>query len=40
MIPDRPALANTPNWALVFSDGLFVVFVRYAPGTAGVHQGA
>ena len=31
ILPIVPALANTPNWALVFSDGLFVVFVRNAP---------
>jgi hypothetical protein len=32
ILPIVPALANTPNWALVFSDGLFVIFVRNAPG--------
>ena len=31
ILPIVPALANAPNWALVFSDGLFVVFVRNAP---------
>ena len=32
ILPIIPALANAPDWALVFSDGLFVVFVRNAPG--------
>ena len=31
ILPIVPALANHPGWALVFSDGLFVVFVRNAP---------
>ena len=31
ILPIVPVLANNPNWALVFSDGLFVVFVRNAP---------
>jgi hypothetical protein len=31
ILPIVPVLANTPNWALVFSDGLFLVFVRNAP---------
>ncbi len=33
ILPLIPALANDPNWALVFWDGLFVVFVRDMPGT-------
>jgi hypothetical protein len=28
ILPIVPALANAPNWSLVFSDGLFLVFVR------------
>ena len=32
ILPIIPTLANAPNWALVFSDGLFVIFVRNAPG--------
>ena len=35
ILPIVPALANAPNWALVFSDGLFVVFVRNAPELRG-----
>ncbi len=31
ILPIVPALANSPGWALVFSDGLFLVFVRDAP---------
>ncbi len=31
ILPIVPILANDPNWALVFSDGLFVVFVRNTP---------
>jgi hypothetical protein len=31
VLPLIPALANHPKWALVFSDGLFVVFVRNTP---------
>ena len=31
ILPAIPALANTPDWSLVFSDGLFVIFVRNAP---------
>ncbi len=30
-LPIIPALANHPNWSLVFADGLFVVFVRNTP---------
>ena len=33
ILPLIPALANDPNWALVYADGLFVVFVRNGPGT-------
>jgi len=32
ILPIIPALANAPDWALVFSDGLFVIFVRNTPG--------
>jgi len=35
ILPIVPVLANNPNWALVFSDGLFVVFVRNAPELRG-----
>jgi hypothetical protein len=35
ILPIVPALANAPEWALVFSDGLFVVFVRNAPEMRG-----
>ena len=35
VLPLIPALANDPNWALVFSDGLFVVFVRNTPELQG-----
>ncbi|MDA8179767.1 MAG: hypothetical protein M0T69_09570, partial [Deltaproteobacteria bacterium] len=31
ILPIVPALANAPNWSLVFSDGLFLVFVRNTP---------
>jgi hypothetical protein len=31
ILPIVPVLANDPNWALVFSDGLFLVFVRNTP---------
>ena len=33
ILPIVPILANDPNWSLVFSDGLFVVFVRNVPET-------
>jgi len=35
ILPIVPVLANDPNWALVFSDGLFIVFVRNAPELRG-----
>jgi hypothetical protein len=35
ILPIVPALANDPNWALVFSDGLFIIFVRNAPELRG-----
>jgi len=35
ILPIVPVLANNPNWALVFSDGLFIVFVRNAPELRG-----
>ena len=35
ILPIVPVLANNPGWALVFSDGLFVVFVRNAPELQG-----
>jgi hypothetical protein len=31
ILPIVPVLANSPNWSLVFSDGLFLVFVRNTP---------
>jgi hypothetical protein len=31
ILPLIPTIANDPDWALVFSDGLFVVFVRNGP---------
>ena len=31
ILPIVPILANDPNWSLVFSDGLFVIFVRNTP---------
>jgi len=31
ILPIVPALANNPNWSLVFSDGLFLVFVQNTP---------
>jgi hypothetical protein len=31
ILPLIPALANSPEWSLVFADGLFVVFVRNLP---------
>ena len=34
ILPIVPALANDPNWSLVFSDGLFLVFVRNSPSCA------
>jgi hypothetical protein len=33
ILPLVPALANDKEWSLVFSDGLFVVFVRNTPET-------
>jgi hypothetical protein len=41
ILPVVPALANAPNWSLVFSDGLFLVFVRNTPELQGyirMHQ--
>jgi hypothetical protein len=35
ILPIVPILANDPNWSLVFSDGLFVVFVRNTPELRG-----
>jgi hypothetical protein len=31
ILPIVPVLANDPKWALVFSDGLFIIFVRNTP---------
>jgi hypothetical protein len=31
ILPIVPVLANDPGWKLVFSDGLFVIFVRDVP---------
>jgi hypothetical protein len=31
ILPIIPILANDPEWSLVFSDGLFVIFVRNTP---------
>lgn len=33
ILPIIPALAKSPDWSLVFADGLFVVFVRNTPET-------
>jgi len=33
ILPIVPVLANDPGWSLVFSDGLFLVFVRNTPET-------
>jgi len=41
ILPIVPALADAPNWSLVFSDGLFLVFVRNTPELQGyirMHQ--
>ena len=38
ILPIVPILANDPNWALVFSDGLFVIFVRNTPELRGYVQ--
>jgi hypothetical protein len=35
ILPIVPVLANDPNWSLVFSDGLFVIFVRNTPELRG-----
>ncbi len=35
ILPIVPILANDPDWALVFSDGLFVIFVRNTPELRG-----
>jgi hypothetical protein len=35
ILPIVPILANDPDWSLVFSDGLFVVFVRNTPELRG-----
>jgi hypothetical protein len=31
ILPLVPALANDPDWALVYADGLFLIFVRHGP---------
>jgi hypothetical protein len=33
ILPIIPVLAGSPDWSLVFADGLFVIFVRNAPET-------
>jgi hypothetical protein len=38
ILPIVPILANDPNWVLVFSDGLFVVFVRNTPELQGYNK--
>ena len=38
ILPIVPLLANDPNWSLVFSDGLFVIFVRNTPELRGYVQ--
>jgi hypothetical protein len=38
ILPIVPTLASHPNWALVFSDGLFLVFVRNIPELRGYIQ--
>jgi len=35
ILPLVPALANDPGWSLVFSDGLFLIFVRNTPELQG-----
>ena len=35
ILPIVPLLANSPNWSLVFSDGLFVIFVGNTPELRG-----
>ncbi len=35
ILPIVPLLANDPNWSLVFSDGLFVIFVHNTPELRG-----
>jgi hypothetical protein len=35
ILPIVPLLANSSNWSLVFSDGLFVIFVRDTPELRG-----
>jgi hypothetical protein len=35
ILPIVPLLAGDPNWSLVFSDGLFVIFVRNTPELRG-----
>ncbi|MHB1012096.1 MAG: hypothetical protein ACYC37_04225 [Desulfobacteria bacterium] len=35
ILPIVPLLANDSNWSLVFSDGLFVIFVRNTPDLRG-----
>jgi len=35
ILPIVPLLANDPNWSLVFSDGLFVIFVSNTPELRG-----
>jgi hypothetical protein len=35
ILPIVPLLANDPNWPLVFSDGLFVIFVHNTPELRG-----
>jgi hypothetical protein len=35
ILPIVPVLANNPDWALVFSDGLFVIFVHNVPELRG-----
>ena len=38
ILPIVPLLSNDPNWSLVFSDGLFVIFVRNTPELRGYVQ--
>jgi hypothetical protein len=36
ILPLIPTLANDPDWTLVFSDGIFVVFIRNGPENRGL----
>ncbi|GAB4369812.1 MAG: hypothetical protein Kow00128_16300 [Deltaproteobacteria bacterium] len=38
VLPIISALANAPDWSLVYSDGLFVIFVKHLPETEAYRE--